>query len=73
MGLGSNNFLVKPSVKSKSIYDLMWREVAVLATRAALVVNYVIPDNGDYDKREMAKANTCNHSPYSSSVYFPTI
>jgi hypothetical protein len=28
----------------------MWREVVVLATRAALVVNYVIPDNGDYDK-----------------------
>jgi hypothetical protein len=50
MGLGTNNFLVKPNVKSKSIYDLMWREVVVLATRAALVVNYVIPDNGDYDK-----------------------
>jgi len=47
--------------------------VVVLATRAALVVKYVIPDNSDYDKREMAKAKSCNHSPYSSSVYFPTI
>ena len=36
--------------KSKSTYDSMWREVVVHATRAALVVNYVFPDNGDYDK-----------------------
>jgi hypothetical protein len=33
-------------------------------TRAALVVNYVIHDNGDNDKWEIAKPKTSNHSPY---------
>ena len=49
-GFRFKQLLGQAKLKSKSIYDLMWREVVVHATRAALVVNYVIPDNGDYDK-----------------------
>lgn len=53
-GFRFKQLLGQAKFKSKSIYDLMWREVIVHATRAALVMNYVIPDNSDYDKWEMA-------------------
>jgi len=49
-GFRFKQLLGQAKFKSKSTYDLMWREVVVHATRAALVVIYVFPNDGDYDK-----------------------